>query len=257
MTDGSSAEHKQLFGTWIEMWRNDACHHREVAAIVQRCLAETGDATYFIEAPPKIRADLLRNLRRFRKTGTYRVSFTHSPYSKDLSSEARAAISTLIRAGLVPDTFAEVAKARALFSGLDHVEGGSRLIELVACDHSLLSAKLISLGSHVRNAHEMSQLAKICIRVDRHVREYKDNDFFVDTPTRSCVADFSLHEPGPFYFSPCFSLEYIESFEVTPSQWQRVSGYEITLDFGHFDGSIICREISLERLEALEICPPG
>jgi hypothetical protein len=257
MTANTSGEHRQLFHTWIEMWRNDSCHHSDATAIVQRCLAETGDPAYFIEAPPKIKADLLRDLRRFRKTGNYRVSYAHTPYSKDLSGEARAAISTLIRAGLVPETFAEVAPVRALFSGLEHVKGGSQLLELVACDHSLLSAKLISLGSHVASAYEMSQLAKVCIRVDRHVREYKNNEFYVDTPIRSCVADFSLHSPMGFYFSPCFRLDYIASFEVAPFQRKGASGYEITLDFGDFDGAMSCREITLDRLEALELRPPG
>lgn len=256
---GDTAEHKRRFASWLEMLRNGVASLEDVTGVLQDCLAKTGDAAFFLEAPDRVRSALLREFRRFRKTGDFEVIYAHVGGGRDLSAQALAAINALIRAGLLHPDAARIETPRPLFSGLEHIEEGQELMALASNDQGPVSAQLMSVGIVPVGAYEYPQMASLSIRIEKSRREFQSqgDGFYKDLPVRSAVAHLLLRRClAGISFHPSFSLEYLVSLAIEPVRRGRRTGFELSLDFGLFEGEAFCESIALASIDPLSCAEP-
>lgn len=93
--------------------------HGDLASIVLESLASTGSPALFLEVENEVRRLVLRDLRRFKRTGERELCYPHADRYQDGRGSARVAIATLFNAGLVSQSMTRIALPQQIFSGLE------------------------------------------------------------------------------------------------------------------------------------------
>lgn len=248
--------HRELhakLNTWLEMWRSDAAHRSDVASVLQRCLAETGDSKFFEQVPKEIQEDLVESLRLYQRTGIFTVCIAHTGLHKDLSEEAFSALKTLVAAGHLESSVLAIAEPKDFFTGFEHLsEIHESFKSIASTDPSLLSASMIEVRVPASfPAHAFPEKAVVRFQIERNRKvEQKDGFYFLE-PVDSCVAYLALHQPRRCVFSELFGGS-INAIDIVPMKIGRRSGLEVTFDFFVKKGSVFCEQLELERLVWLE-----
>ena len=234
------------------MWRQDIAHRGDVAHVLKQCLAETGDVTLFLSAPPEIQEELLETLRNFKKSGVSEICISHTALHKDVSAEALAAIEVLIKASVLDPDAAAISPKRPFFIGTKHLRNGEELAISIPVDPGLVAAKLVGIGTPYSSPMGAPRSAKISVQFEFYEREAKSDNFFELNPTRSCVAHLEVQGLVSHVFTELAS-DYIASISIEPAKLGRRLGFNIALDFHVSQGALFCESISLCSLEWLEV----
>lgn len=229
----------------------------ELAAIVQRSLAETGSAALFLEVEEEVRRIVLRGLRHYKRTGARDLIIFHSANCYlDEAAQARAAIGTLAAAGLVSASMTRIAAPLPKFMGLELIRGIAPLQERRACGDALLDIELVALAQDVPDPRGFPLRWTMKLLITEHEHHIVDANSYRREPVRSCVATFAMHKNVSLYFWPRFSFGYVERMRVIEEQRRRgQSALVIKLDL-HGKGRLTCRDMELLGLEEISCAMP-
>jgi hypothetical protein len=232
-----------------ELHRDDA--HSRLASIVFESLASTGSAALFMEVEDEVRRIILRDLRRYKRTGQRTLIYPHANRHEDGRSKARAAIVTLAAAQLVPQSMTRIAVPVRKFIGLDRIRGTEPLNERLQCDDEMLDVELVALAQDVPNPRSYPQSWTMSLLITEHRRFDIDERFYERIPVRSCIATFRMHKSVALYFWPRFNFGFIDRVRVSQEVHRRgQTALQIKLEM-HGKGRLYCRDMELLRLEEI------
>ena len=86
---------KEKLAIWVEMWNDHTVPASDVAYVLQRLLAETGDAGLFALVPPDVQQELLSINDKFKQTGTQELGVPGGIGFVDASETAARCIRVL------------------------------------------------------------------------------------------------------------------------------------------------------------------
>jgi hypothetical protein len=225
--------------------------HSDLASIVLESLATTGSEALFMEVEDEVRRMILRDLRRYKRTGQRTLIYPHANKYEDGRLKARAAISTLAAAQLVPQSMTRIAVPARKFMGLDWIRGTEPLNERLKCDDEMLDVELVALAQDVPNPLAYPQSWTMSLLITEHQRCDIDERFYERIAIRSCVATFRMHKSVILYFWPRFNFGFVDRIRVIQEVRRRgQTALQIKLDM-HGKGRLYCRDMELLRLEEI------
>lgn len=226
--------------------------YSKLASIVLDSLASTHSEKLFMEVEDEVRRMILRDLRRYRRTGKRTLIYPHANKYEDGRSKARAALATLAAAQLVPQSMTRIAAPARKFIGLDRIRGTEPLIERIKCDDEMLDVELVALAQDVPNPRAYPQSWTMSLLITEHQRCDIDERFYERIPVCSCIATFRMHKSVILYFWPRFSFGFVDRVRVSQEAHSRgQTALQIKLDM-HGKGRIYCRDMELLRLEEID-----
>lgn len=231
--------------------------HKELASIVMESLASTGSEELFMEVEEEVRRIVLRDLRHYKRTGQRTLIYYHMGKYEDGELKARAAITTLAAAKLVPQSMTHIALPIPKFIGLDWIRGIEPLYERLTCGDALVDVELVALAQEVPNPRAYPQSWTMSLLITEHRRSEIDERSYERTPIRSCIATFRMHERVSLYFWPRFSFGYVDRVRVVQEVRRRgQTALKVKLDM-HGKGRIYCRNMELLRIEEISCAFEG
>lgn len=237
-----------------EAYNTPASHaYAELEMIVLESLAVTGNVTLFANSDDGLQRTVLRDLRRFRRTGECVWVSPHSGIYTDGRPRCRAAISALTAAGLLPPFMTHIADPLPRFSGLTFIRGTEQLVERVSCDQDLLDVELVALAQDVPNPLGHPNHWSVALQMIEYERHNIDRDRYQRVAVRSCIATFAMRNSVSVYFWPRFSFGYVNHFRVKRVESGRgKTRLDIKLHM-HSKGRLSCDDMELLRLEEIDV----
>ncbi|UOD29146.1 hypothetical protein INH39_27615 [Massilia violaceinigra] len=221
----------------------------ELADLVLESLAQTGSAALFTEAEAEVRRIVLRALRHYKRTGRRELCAVPDGRFWDGGPEARAAITTLAAAGLVPQSMTSIAVPVPVFRGLELIRGVGALEQRLPAEDSLLRVELVSLTRVVANPRAYPDQWTMSLQITEDERRNVDGGAYEREVVRCCVATFGMRRNVYMDFWPRFSLGDVRRFSViqkgNPFGNRKLI---VKLDMGD-KGKITCGDMELLQIE--------
>lgn len=249
-------EYRQKCQEYRELFTNNGFlpNSAELACIVLESLAFARSTELYFEVDEEVRRMVLRDLRRFKRTGKRELIFVHANRYKDGRAEAQAAIATLAAKGLVPQSMTQPCKPAPLFVGLEKINGGQPLIERLTCDDSLLNVELVGIAQKVPNPIAYPHSWTMSLHITEHERHQTDEIYYERRAVRSCVATLSLNDRISMYFWPSFRFGYLSYLHIRQESRPRgQTALSIKLGLSGEKGRIYCRDLELIGLEEINL----
>ncbi|NHZ61478.1 hypothetical protein [Massilia genomosp. 1] len=221
----------------------------ELADIVLASLAQTASAALFTESQADVRRIVLRALRHYRRTGQRELCAVPDARLWDGGPEARAAITTLAAANLVPQSMTRIAVPVPVFRGLECIRAIEPLQQRLPAEDSLLRVELVGLAREVPNPRARPDQWTMSLQITEDERRSIDAGAYERVVVRSCVATFAMRRNVWMDFWPRFTLGDVRRFSViqkgNPFGNRKLI---VKLDMGD-KGKISCGDMELLRLE--------
>ena len=228
---------------------------RELALIVQQCIAETGDASYLLDVPEEVRAITLDILQQFRGQGEFILFTPQSGTSQDRTPQAQAAVDVLVSAGYLPREAPQFEPRIPFFSGGEYLTDGAPLVEAIGPDMRFLSARLVTAGAHGESLLQTYPTQGLMtIQFERTRRRYDGPFQFRDVRTHSFAATLACTGRLSMQLSRFAAHTYLDSIRFAPSRrrWPR-TGIDMDMRGFDFEAAIHCETIELRAFEMLEL----
>jgi hypothetical protein len=230
--------------------------HGALASTVIESLAGTGSPALFLEVEEQVRQLVLRDLRRFKRTGQRELCYPHAGRYQDGRGAARAAIATLFHADLVSESMTRIAVPQPMFSGMELIGGVHALLERLPLDQTLLDVELVALAQIVPNPRAHAQQWSMSLLITEHERHDIDEEFYERIPVRSCIATFALHKHVTLLFWPRFGFGQVLRMRVIEQQRSRGRTARQVKHTMVDKGRLYCDAMELLRMEEIDCTLP-
>lgn len=244
--------YQEQMSYWLDLWKKGEAILFNLVSLCEECIAKTGQASFFSNAPVEVQQGILEDIQDFRKHGSRVVFVMGTNFYTDKSKEIEKVIEVLVNGNLIEKEVTLPIPLQDGIEGVRYVHGGELLQDILDYSPNLYDCSFTEFSIKQYNPQIGKYFAEFSILLEHFVRDYLDDEKF----NRKVVAQWSAS-----FILKNANLQITELKKTSRSAMsvskKRVGlrdYFEVQLNdfFGH-SAIFLCSEIQLVKLERLEI----
>ncbi len=244
--------YQEQMSYWLNLWKKGEAILWSLVSLCEECIAKTGQASFFSNAPVEVQEGILEDIQQFRKHGSWVFFVARTDFYVDKSKEMEKIIEVLEAGNLIEKEVIHPVPFPNGIEGITYIHGGELLQDILGYSPNLSDSSFTEFSIKQYNPHIGKYFAEFSILLEHFVRDYLDEEKF----NRKVVAQWSAS-----FILKNANLQIKELQKTSPPAMsvskKRVGlreYFEVQLnDFFGQSAIFRCTEIQLVKLEHLEI----